>query len=133
MKYFDLSVVTVDIHLVIALEGLLDFIILLLNFKYRLKTENAEYKPDIDARSLRLRGTISGLYPKFEDLIFPRNAIKHYYHLNSKIITTNNRYGQRRCLEVWHINMNHHAPNREDGSYLPYKSIFPFLANDDTS
>ncbi len=25
---------------------------------------------------------------------------------NSKIITTNNRYGQRRCLEAWHINMN---------------------------
>ncbi len=33
---------------------------------------------------------------------------------NSKIITTNNRYGQRRCLEAWHINMNQHALNRDD-------------------
>ena len=31
---------------------------------------------------------------------------------NSKIITTNNRSGQRRCLEAWHINMNHHALTR---------------------
>jgi hypothetical protein len=23
---------------------------------------------------------------------------------NSKVITTNNRYGQRRCQEAWHIN-----------------------------
>ena len=38
---------------------------------------------------------------------------------NSKIITTNNRFSQRRCLEAWHINMNHHALNRDDGSYLP--------------
>ncbi len=67
-------VVTVDIHLVIDFEGRLDLIILLLNFKYRLKTENSGYKPDIDARSLRLRGTISGLYPKFEDLVFPHNS-----------------------------------------------------------
>ena len=26
---------------------------------------------------------------------------------NSKIIITNNRYSQRRCLEAWHININH--------------------------
>jgi hypothetical protein len=25
---------------------------------------------------------------------------------NSKVITTNNRYGQRLCLEAWHINMS---------------------------
>jgi hypothetical protein len=31
---------------------------------------------------------------------------------NSKVITTNNRYGQRLCLEAWHI-------NRDDGAYLP--------------
>ena len=28
---------------------------------------------------------------------------------NSKVITTNNRYGQRLCLEAWHINMGNHA------------------------
>jgi hypothetical protein len=38
---------------------------------------------------------------------------------NSKVITTNNRYGQRLCLEAWHINMSHHALNRDDGAYLP--------------
>ena len=37
----------------------------------------------------------------------------------SKVITTNNRYGQRLCLEAWHINMSHHALNRDDGAYLP--------------
>ncbi len=42
---------------------------------------------------------------------------------NSKIITTNNRYGQRRCLEAWHINMNQHALNRDDGSYLPQEYL----------
>ncbi len=51
---------------------------------------------------------------------------------NSKIITTNNRYGQRRCLEAWHINMNQHALNRDDGSYLP-QNISTLLANDVTS
>ena len=44
---------------------------------------------------------------------------------NSKIITTNNRYGQRRCLEAWHINMNQHALNRDDGSYLPQEYLSP--------
>ena len=38
---------------------------------------------------------------------------------NSKVITTNNRYDQRRCLEAWHINMSNHALNRDDGAYLP--------------
>ena len=42
---------------------------------------------------------------------------------NSKIITTNNRYGQRRCLEAWHIKMNQHALNRDDGSYLPQEYL----------
>ncbi len=44
---------------------------------------------------------------------------------NSKIITTNNRYGQRRCPEAWHINMNQHALNRDDGSYLPQEYLHP--------
>ena len=39
------------------------------------------------------------------------------------VITTNNRYGQRRCLEAWHINMNQHALNRDDGSYLPQEYL----------
>ena len=38
---------------------------------------------------------------------------------NSKVITTNNRYGQRLCLEAWHINMSNYALNRDDGTYLP--------------
>jgi hypothetical protein len=38
---------------------------------------------------------------------------------NSKVITTNNRYGQRPCLEAWHINMSNHALNRDDGAYSP--------------
>ena len=38
---------------------------------------------------------------------------------NSRVITTNNRHGQRRCLEAWHINMRNHALNRDDGAYLP--------------
>ena len=36
-----------------------------------------------------------------------------------KVITTNNRYGQRLCLEAWHINMSNHALNRDGGAYLP--------------
>jgi hypothetical protein len=38
---------------------------------------------------------------------------------NSKVIITNNRYGQRLCLEEWHINMSNHALSRDDGAYLP--------------
>ena len=38
---------------------------------------------------------------------------------NSKVITTNNRYGQRLCLQAWHINMSNHALNRDDGAYFP--------------
>ena len=42
---------------------------------------------------------------------------------NSTIVATNNRYAQRRCLEAWHINMNQHAMNRADGSYLPQEYL----------
>ena len=38
---------------------------------------------------------------------------------DSRIITTNNRYGQRLCLEAWHINASPCALNRDDGSHLP--------------
>ena len=38
---------------------------------------------------------------------------------NSKIITTNRRYHQRRCLEAWHINSAHAPLNRDDGGLLP--------------
>ena len=38
---------------------------------------------------------------------------------NSKIITTNRRYHQRRCLEAWHINSAHASLNRDDGGLLP--------------
>ena len=33
---------------------------------------------------------------------------------NSKIITTNRRYHQRRYLQAWHINSAHAPLNRED-------------------
>jgi hypothetical protein len=52
---------------------------------------------------------------------------------NSKVITTNNRYGQRLCLEVWHINMSNHALNRDDSAYLPeeYMHLFGYLRSHD--
>jgi predicted ATP-binding protein involved in virulence len=40
------------------------------------------------------------------------------------IITTNNRYGQRLCLEAWHINMSNHALNNDDSAYLPEEYIY---------
>ena len=42
---------------------------------------------------------------------------------NSTVVATNNRYAQRRCLEAWHINMNQHAMNRADVSYLPQEYL----------
>ena len=38
---------------------------------------------------------------------------------NSKIITTNRRYHQRRRQEAWHINSAHAPLNRDDGGLLP--------------
>jgi hypothetical protein len=32
---------------------------------------------------------------------------------NSRVITTNNRYGQRRYPEAWHINMSNDALNTD--------------------
>ena len=51
---------------------------------------------------------------------------------NSKVITTNNRYGQRLWLEAWHINMSNHALNRDDGRIFltqerPLKEFSHFL------
>jgi hypothetical protein len=43
---------------------------------------------------------------------------------NSKVITTNNRYGQRLCLEAWLINMSNHALNRDDGACLPEEYMY---------
>ena len=40
---------------------------------------------------------------------------------DSRIITTNNLYGQRLCLEAWHINVSPCALNSDDVSYLPQK------------
>ena len=42
---------------------------------------------------------------------------------DSKVITTNNRYGQRLCLEAWHINTSPCALNRDDGSHLPQEYL----------
>ena len=49
---------------------------------------------------------------------------------NSKVITTNNRYGQRLCLEAWHINICNHALNRDDGAYICQRNICISLAGD---
>jgi hypothetical protein len=39
---------------------------------------------------------------------------------NSKVMNMpDNHYGQRRCLEAWHINMSNHALSRDDGAYSP--------------
>ena len=37
---------------------------------------------------------------------------------NSKMITTNRRYHQRRCLQAWPINSTHAPLNRDDGGLL---------------
>ena len=42
---------------------------------------------------------------------------------DSRIITTNNRYGQRLCLEAWDINASLCALNRDVGSYLPQEYL----------
>ena len=42
---------------------------------------------------------------------------------DSRIITTNNRYGLRLCLEAWYINASPCALNRDDGSYLPQEYL----------
>ena len=49
---------------------------------------------------------------------------------NSKVISTNKRYDQRRCLETWHLNMSNHALNKEDGAYLSEEYTFILLADD---
>ena len=53
---------------------------------------------------------------------------------DSRIITTNNRYGQRLCLKAWHINASPCALNRDDGSHLPlyHKNIYILLVDDVT-
>ena len=48
---------------------------------------------------------------------------------NSKVITTNNRYGQRLCIEAWHINMSNYALNRDDGAYLPRNTCISLAGN----
>ena len=48
-------------------------------------------------------------------------TVDHYsdfYETQPRIITTNNRYGRRLCLEAWHINVRPCALNRDDGSHL---------------
>ena len=41
----------------------------------------------------------------------------------AKITRVNNRYGQRLCLETWHINASSCALNRDDDSYLPQEYL----------
>jgi hypothetical protein len=49
---------------------------------------------------------------------------------NSKVITTNNRYGQRLCLEAWHINMSNHALNRDDSASICQRNTCISLSGD---
>ena len=56
--------------------------------------------------------------------IFPCNVMAcNIAWEDSKVITTNNRYGQRLCLEAWHINASPCALNRDDGSHLPQEYL----------
>ena len=41
----------------------------------------------------------------------------------SRIITTNNCYGQQVCLDAWYSNVSSCALNRDDGSYLPQEYL----------
>ena len=52
---------------------------------------------------------------------------------DSKVITTNNRYGQRLCLEAWHINASPCALNRDDGSHLPQEYLHLILLVNDVT
>ena len=42
---------------------------------------------------------------------------------DSKIIINHYRYGQRLCLEAWHINTSPCALNRDDGCHLPQEYL----------
>ena len=44
---------------------------------------------------------------------------------DSRLITTNNCYVQRLCLEAWHISVSPCALNRDDGSHLPQEYLHP--------
>ena len=70
----------------------------------------------------------------YDSKIIPRN-VKADFELSicvkqvnnawddSRIINTNNRYGQRLCLEARHINASPCALNKDDGSYLPQEYL----------
>ena len=51
---------------------------------------------------------------------------------DSKIITTNNRYGQKLCLEAWHINASPCALNIGMTEVIYHKSIYILLVDDVT-
>ena len=56
--------------------------------------------------------------------VFQREVMNHTIGWdNSKIITTNQCYHQRLCLEAWHINSAHTTLNRDDGGLLPYSYL----------
>jgi hypothetical protein len=52
---------------------------------------------------------------------------------NRRVITTNNRYGQRRFPEAWHINMSNDALNWDTdiSQHTPYQgfSVTGYIVN----
>ena len=53
---------------------------------------------------------------------------------NSRIITTNNRYGQPLCLKAWHINASPCALNRKSFTteVIYHKNIYILMVDDVT-
>ena len=78
-------------------------------------------KSNIVKHSLRTQRNVASFF--YAHALASHFKCKQYAWNNSKIITTNQRYHQRRCLEAWHINSAHLiiiAPlNRDDGGLLP--------------
>ena len=63
-----------------------------------------------------------GIFSGKKKIQFYRSTRLTYHTIgwdNSKIITTNQCYHLRLCLEAWHINSAHSPLNRDDGGLLP--------------
>jgi hypothetical protein len=67
----------------------------------------------------RKRGVERGPLKIFLHLLGGHDEIINESMQNHQLIKNERyRHGQRLCLEAWHINMSHHALNRDDGAYL---------------
>ena len=88
---------------------------------------------DIEHRALTTAPVNPSFWKRFVDDVISAvsqdEIVVLLQHLNSiawedsKVITTNNRHGQRLCLEAWHINASPCALNRDDGSHLPQEYL----------